>query len=407
MRRLEVYVNEQRVGQLSESQDVWAFEYDLTWTQAPDAFDLSPWLVRSQRLHVDGASSRPVQWYFDNLLPEETQRVLVCGEAGITGDDAFALLEYLGAESAGSLVLRPSEGPTLPQGVRLPLDFTELSQRIRRLPKASLSFDAPKRMSAAGAQNKLLVVYRDGQLYEPQGMEPSTHILKPEHGSEDYPASVINEFAMMRLARQVGLNVPDVLRLYVPEPVYLVERFDRRMGKNGQLRRTHIIDACQLLNKPRAYKYAAASLEALAQCVEQCHNKASARLQLFQWLLFNVLIGNDDIHLKNLSFAVSSLGIDLCRAYDILSTASYHTRAFADERAIWPHVPLMIPLPQVTTFAQVNRQSLLNAASAIGIGQRIAEREMDAMARKLPLALDALIDIIEQENLSIPHARGT
>ena len=97
MRRLEVYVNEQRVGELSEAQDVWTFEYDLTWAQAPDAFDLSPWLVRSQRLHVDGASSRPVQWYFDNLLPEETQRALVCGETGITSDDAFALLEYLAA----------------------------------------------------------------------------------------------------------------------------------------------------------------------------------------------------------------------------------------------------------------------------------------------------------------------
>ena len=42
----------------------------------------------------------------------------------------------------------------------------------------------------------------------------------------------------------------------------------------------------------------------------------------------------------------------------------------------------------------------------LSIWQRIAEREMDAMARKLPLALDALIDIIERENLSMPHAPG-
>ena len=55
-------------------------------------------------------------------------------------------------------------------------------------------------MSVAGAQHKLLVVLRSGKLYDPVGSEPSTHILKPDHLSDDYPASVINEYAMLRLA---------------------------------------------------------------------------------------------------------------------------------------------------------------------------------------------------------------
>lgn len=406
MRQLCVYINERMVGNLSENQDVWSFKYDSSWAEAPDAFDLSPWLARKQLLHVDGASNRTVQWYFDNLLPEEAQRVLLSREAGIQGDDAFALLQYLGAESAGSLVLRPCGELTTASGTRLQLDFDDLSQRIRRLPRRSLSFDAPKRMSAAGAQNKLLVVYREGRLYEPQGLEPSTHILKPEHGSEDYPASVINEFATMTLAKRLGLSVPAVIRLYVPEPVYLVDRFDRRTDHNNQVQRTHIIDACQLLNKPRAYKYAASSLEALKQCAEHCDNKASARLRLFQWLLFNVLIGNDDIHLKNLSFAVSAFGIELCPAYDLLSTAAYHTRAYADERAIWPNVPLMIPLPGAVTFAEVNRQCLRHAGAELGIDQAIADREIDTLMRKLSSELDAVISDIELKNPSLPGAGG-
>lgn len=406
MRQLCVYINERLVGELSETEDVWSFKYDLSWAEAPDAFDLSPWLARKQLLHVDGASNRTVQWYFDNLLPEEAQRVLLSREAGIQGDDAFALLQYLGAESAGSLVLRACGELATASGTRLQLDFDDLSQRIRRLPRTSLSFEAPKRMSAAGAQNKLLVVYREGRLYEPQGLEPSTHILKPEHGSEDYPASVINEFATMTLAKQLGLSVPAVVRLYVPEPVYLVERFDRRTDHNNQVQRTHIIDACQLLNKPRAYKYAAANLEALKQCAEHCDNKASARLRLFQWLLFNVLIGNDDIHLKNLSFAVSASGIELCPAYDLLSTAAYHTRAYADERAVWPNVPLMIPLPGATTFGEVNRQCLRHAGAELGIGQAIVDREIDTLVRKLSSELDAVISGIELKNLSLPDAGG-
>ncbi len=408
MRRLCVYIGEHKIGELAESQDVWAFEYDATWSEAPHAFDLSPWLPRSQPLHTDGASLRTVQWYFDNLLPEETMRVLLSKEAGIKGDDAFALLQYLGAESAGSLILRACDEPPPAARACLPLAFSELSHRIRSLPRTSLSFNAPKRMSAAGAQNKLLVIYRDGQLYEPQGLTPSTHILKPEHGSEDYPASVINEFAMMRLAKQVGIDAPAAIRLYVPEPVYLVERFDRNMGRDGRMMRTHIIDACQLLNKPRAYKYAAASLDALRQCIAHCRNKAMARRQLFRWLVFNVLTGNDDIHLKNLSFAVTEAGIVVCPAYDLLSTAVYHTRAYADERALWPNVPLMIPLPGALTFAEVNRACLVQAGVELGIEQDIAQREIDAIANKLTSEFDALINSIEQTNRAeIPAACGS
>src|ERR1700737_47000 len=109
MRKLIAYLNGRHVGTLSEGSDLWSFEYDPQWVSAPDSFDLSPALTRSQLVHQDGGSERPVQWYFDNLLPEEQMREAVSKEAKINGDDAFALLEYLGAESAGSLVLLPPD----------------------------------------------------------------------------------------------------------------------------------------------------------------------------------------------------------------------------------------------------------------------------------------------------------
>ena len=39
---------------------------------------------------------------------------------------------------------------------------------------------------------------------------------------------------------------------------------------------------------------AAADLDSLAQAVALCRSKTAARLQLFRWLLFNVLVGNSD-----------------------------------------------------------------------------------------------------------------
>src|SRR5882724_9720224 len=244
MRALTAFLNDVRIGTLREGNDLWSFEYDAKWATAPDGFDLSPRLQRTTLAHHDGGSDRPVQWYFDNLLPEEQMREAVSKEANIHGDDAFALLEYLGAESAGSLVLlQPGQNVNEPSGLR-PLSDHELAQRIRNLLRVTLSSGAPKRMSLAGAQNKLLVVYRDGALFEPVGSEPSTHILKPNHVSDDYPASVINEYFVMSLAHKLGLQVPPVFRRYTPEPVYIIERFDRLVDNTGRTQRRHIIDAC-------------------------------------------------------------------------------------------------------------------------------------------------------------------
>lgn len=404
MRTLVGYLNDRRIGTLNEGNDLWSFEYDPAWAAAPDSFDLSPALPRSTLLHQDGGTDRPVQWYFGNLLPEEQLREALSKEARINGDDAFALLEYLGAESAGSLVLLPPDKDlNEPRGLK-PLSDEQIARRIRNLPRATLSSGAPKRMSLAGAQNKLPVVYRNGALFEPIGSKPSTHILKPSRVGDDHPASVINEYVLMSLARSLGLSVPPVFRRYTPEPIYLIERFDRRVDPEGRTQRHHIIDACQLLNKSRAFKYQTATLTALARIIEHCRNRVSTRLELYRWLVFNLLVANSDNHLKNLSFLVSAEGMELAPAYDLLSTGSYHTRAFANERADWPAVHLAIPLPGATTFAQVTRESVLSAGETLGLPRRLGEREVDRITRNLPGALSALTQRVEAENSEYPQA---
>ncbi len=175
-----------------------------------------------------------------------------------------------------------------------------------------------------------------------------------------YPASVINEYLMLRLAARLGLDAPAVVRRYVPEPVYIIERFDRHVNDTGRTQRRHIIDACQLLNKPRGFKNRSANLQTLAECVDRCRDMASARLQLYRWLLFNVLVANDDNHLKNISFMVSAEGISLAPPDDMLSTSVYRAVAFADSFATWPAVEMMIPLPGATQFGQVTRDAMLH-----------------------------------------------
>lgn len=143
-----------------QSGDLWQFEYAPQWIDQHDktvGFSLSPSLPVQARLIIDGASKRPVQWFFDNLLPEEGTRTLISAEAKLNQADVFGLLAHYGTESAGALTLLPPD--ELPQvGGIQSLSKCALSERIRSLPQVSLSQDAPKRMSLAGAQHKLPVV---------------------------------------------------------------------------------------------------------------------------------------------------------------------------------------------------------------------------------------------------------
>jgi serine/threonine-protein kinase HipA len=142
-------------------------------------------------------------------------------------------------------------------------------------------------------------------------------------------------------------------------------------------------------------------LQTLVEVIERCRNRVVTRLNLYRWLIFNLLVANTDNHLKNLSFLVSSAGIELAPAYDLLSTGAYHARAFANERANWPAVDLSIDLPGATTLGAVTRDSIRSAGKILGLPQAISERELDRMIRVLPPAIDQLEKQIARENTGL------
>ncbi len=402
-RSLRASVNQMEVGTLQEVAGLWSFQYGAGWLGNPRGFALSPHLPLTAETLLDGASKRPVQWYFDNLLPEEGQRILLAGDANMDAADAFGLLAWYGAESAGSVTLLPPEAaPHMAEPLR-PLPDDALEARIRQLPKAPLTHAAIKRMSLAGAQHKLAVVLQDDALFEPAGATPSTHILKPDHPDEDYPHSVINEWFVMRLAKRLGLDVPEVHRRYVPSPVYLIDRFDR-IPDGQSWQRRHVIDACQLLGLDRSFKYSQGSMENLAALANACRSPAVARSRLFGWLVFNVLVGNSDAHLKNLSFLVSHEGVQLAPFYDLLSVATYDSTAF--DKKGWPaHTQFAWPMLGVRHFSDINRGLLLEAGASLNLAKGTALRLLENLRSRAVQAAQALYAEIEAENANIASAR--
>jgi len=400
-RVLQAYIGGQHIGELSGENGIWSFTYDSTWVSAADSYPLSPALPLGEAPIVDTGSQRPVQWYFDNLLPEEGASTLLAKDAKLDAADAFGLLSYYGAESAGSLTLLTGASKPLTDDVR-PLEDGQLQARINALPRVSLAANAVKRMSLAGAQHKLAVVLRDDALFEPIGHTPSTHILKPDHKDVDYPHTVINEYFTMTLARAMRLKAPAVFRRYVPAPVYLVERFDRVISSTT-VERLHLIDACQALNLDRQFKYTEGSVAKLAELANCCTAPAAARLRLYAWLVFNMLTGNGDAHLKNLSFLVTRRGIELSPCYDLVSVAVYGTRAFGKDK--WPASQLAWPLNGKNTFATLTRDDMLDAGAAMGIGREAANRLLDAQVTRIQEAARALALRIEHENVALAAAQ--
>lgn len=385
MSRLNLWINGEQVGVLEEQNNIWALRYTPEWLASPDGFDLSSALPRERGEIVDGGSDRPVQWFFDNLLPEEGARTLMAQDAAVDTANAFGLLSWYGAESAGALTLLVP-GETCVEGELVPLSDEVLSRRIRQLPRVSLSAESPKRMSLAGAQHKLAVVLQGGQLYEPQGARASTHILKPDHPDLDsYPHSVANEWFVMSLAARLKLPVPPVQSRRVPEPVYLIERFDRALRGDTLIRR-HVLDGCQLLSLDRTYKYQQATFENLARIIDLCRNKAQTRQALFRWLVFNTLIGNNDAHLKNLSFFVRPDGITLAPHYDLLSTSVY-----ARDHG-WMDMELSWPLGSARRFSDLSREVLLGMGEAIGVPASVGAGLLDYQLKYIDRLADELIE---------------
>lgn len=398
-RELLASINDVEVGVLREESNLWSFEYTAAWINDDGGYDLAPGLPRATRKIVDGATTRPVQWFFDNLLPEEDARELLAREARIERADSFGLLAYYGKESAGSItLLNRGERPDEPDYI--PLSDAELHERIAKLPQQSLAAGAPKHMSNAGAQHKLAVCVRNGALFHPKGNVPSTHLLKPDHQDKArWPNTVANEYFVMKLAAALDLPVPAVNIRYVPDPVYLIDRFDRTTS-GTETRRLHVIDACQLLGLDRTFKYQQSSVATLIRCIELCNRPALARQQLLSWVIFNLLTGNADGHLKNLSFRVDGQGIELAPFYDLVSTECYRATPESDPQ--WPARDLSLRIGNAASFAAITPADVLAFAEELGSNRRAAARTLNELTERIAAAADALIG--EFENMKIPEA---
>lgn len=142
------------------------------------------------------------------------------------------------------------------------------------------------------------------------------YILKPQN--HFYPELPENEDLTMRLAKLIGIEIPLHGLVYSIDGrfTYFIKRFDR-YGKNKKL---SLEDFAQLAGKSRETKYDF-SMEKIIPLLDQyCTFPLIEKIKLFRLTLFNYLIGNEDMHLKNYSIISRDSKIELSPAYDLLNT---------------------------------------------------------------------------------------
>lgn len=260
--------------------------------------------------------------FLANLLPEGHMRDYLASQAKIDPQREFYLLAALGEDLPGALRVAPSKNLYMANEEKNSYMNEILSQQAK---------EAVFRFSLAGLQLKFSAIMEsEGGLTIPvEGVGGSWIVKLP---SSTYPAVPENEYAMMEMARRIGIDVPETALVSIDQihglpkgigriknSAYIIKRFDRTPEGKG----IHIEDFAQVFGVYPEKKYRAASYRNIAGVIASEIGEEGV-IEFIRRFVFNALIGNGDMHLKNWSLIYpDKVNAKLAPAYDFVSTISY------------------------------------------------------------------------------------
>ena len=198
------------------------------------------------------------------------------------------------------------EAPTLPY------DLNDMEMLAKQIVDLSISVPGVQPKLSLGVIKKALNDGHNGRLTVMDALE-GLYILKPQNAQ--YEQMPENEHLSMKLAELFKIDVVpcNLIRLTSGELCYITKRIDRKADGS----KIHMIDFLQILELEDKYK---GSSELLGKTIGQLSiNSLLDKLRFFEITLFNFIIGNNDMHLKNFSMWLSDIGWVLSPAYDLLN----------------------------------------------------------------------------------------
>lgn len=375
--RADVYKGDRLAGYLIRDESDILFVYDDDYRADPRASAIA-WTIPLNDDPVR-AGSGSVPPFFAGLLPEGTRLQAIVGVTRTSYDDHLTLLLAVGADTVGDVRVVPSgtppadPPPTIDTERVAEADLAAVFAKITG--SQTLAADAS---AIPGVQPKISASMISAPLMTSHG--PDILKLNPPQ----YPRLVENESFFLDMAASCELSTPEhrIVHDRNGRSGLLVRRFDR-IVETGGLRRLAQEDACQVMDAFPARKYALRLGDIVSTLATTCErgggSRAVATMQMLRLIAFCYLIGNTDLHGKNISIRQDASGSwEVTPAYDLVSTLPYFG---------W-NEPMALEL-----FGRANRLDrahMVESAARWDIRPRAVERMLDRLCERAEPWLDRL-----------------
>ncbi len=343
MRQALIWVGSTEAGILEELEKGFRFTYEKDYS-GPRVFLGMP--LEKVSFHWDSFPA-----FFDGLVPEGVLLEQLLRSRQLDRSDRMGLLLAIGEDIVGwvsacapknrnkhrtrTIANTPFKKVVVKPKLHLEVNNADI---VRFHGKHKL------RMSISGVQAKAQAVFerKAGRfsLVEKSG----GFILKPQ--VEAYPHVPENEALSMQLATKAGIFTPNfgLVQSMDSKWVYYIQRFDRGGPRNSKTIRVE--DLAQVMGVPTEWKYLGSIESLVAGLSEVVANPVLQKAEFFKRFLFNWIIGNGDMHLKNWSVIEQAGLIQLAPAYDYLNTSilldDEHSALTLDDRKNNFDRPLLI-----------------------------------------------------------------
>ncbi len=337
---VEIFLHNKPIGTLTnlpDDRNIFSFHQEYIDNPQRATLSLSFKDEFDQLITNSKATRTRLPPFFANVLPEGYLREYLAKHAKVNPDREFYLLHALGNDLPGAVTVG---------AIR---HVPQIAPPTTEQEDAKNAADGILHFSLAGVQLKFSGIWDHevGLTIPVNGVGGSWIIKLP---SPTYAGVPENEFVMMELARQIGIEVPKTalvpLRAIkgLPSDVqnlgnnaFVIKRFDR----DEQNQAVHIEDFAQVFGVYPEKKYRTASYRNVVEVI-WTEIGASGLEEFIRRFVFNALIGNGDMHLKNWSLIYPDQRLPkLAPAYDYVSTLPYipgenlalnfvHSKAFQD-----------------------------------------------------------------------------
>ena len=321
---LQVFRGNHKAGSLKRTESGCQFHFDEAFLKNQN-FDELTYRLKKQTnsLTYHGVNLPP---FFAGLLPEGLRLKALVQNLKTSEDDLFSLLAASGERVIGDIYVCSQHRPHQTSDTinAKEIDFYQLfedSLKYGALTKTEDSF--------AGVQEKLSA----SMISFPVSFakKNKSYILKLNPA--DKPNLIHNELQCLRLADKCGLTVnpATIVQDKKKNPGLLIESFDRKATDDGSFQMVHQEDACQFLNRFPADKYRLSFAEICTGIQELATAPLIELLKAIQLYAFSYLIGNGDLHAKNISLQTDpNLGrVQITPAYDLICTFLYKDESMA------------------------------------------------------------------------------